>query len=237
MRAAEARTVEVVVQADSHADMSRKLIIYKTGRTPEEIAPLGDLGRVTDALNGAFINLEWESRTAAALPAEGGFRVNLSMRGVTVQDIHTDGGFNHLREFAGLCKRQGWRMADAQEGEDVDLNDPQRWHRQRSARTARSSHTETPATIGSSGSRRGRFRRCALWSLAAAITLYVALYFVCSDIQRSQMLGERMTFRVFQHRSALRVWAPLLEAEKLLRREKFQGHVANGASLPPPAPN
>ena len=218
--------------------MSRKLIIYKTGRTPEEIVPLGDLGRVTDALNGAFINLEWESRTAAALPAEGGFRVILTMRGATVQDIHTDGGFNHLREFAGLCKRQGWRMADAQEGEDVDLNDPQRWQRQRSARaTARSSHTETPATIGSSGSRRGRFRRYALWSFAAAIAIYVALYFVCSDIYHGQMLGERMTFRVFQHRFALRVWAPLLKAEELLRPEKFQGHVANGASLPPPAAN
>ena len=218
--------------------MSRKLIIYKTGRTPEEIAPLGDLARVTDALNGAFIDLEWESRTAAALPVEDGFRVILTMRGATVQDIHTDGGFNHLREFAGLCKRQGWRMADAQEGEDVDLDDPQRWLAERSAQAAGwSAHTETPAAVGISNFRTRRFRSYALWSFASAITAYVTLYFVCSDIYRGQTLGERMTLRVFQHRFALRVWVPLLKAEELLRREKFYGHVANGGSLPPPAPN
>jgi hypothetical protein len=116
--------------------MSWNLIIYKTDRTGGQIEPLGDLDRVTNALNGAFIALEWESLTAAELPADvdGGFRVNLTMQDGKVQDIHTDGGFNHLREFAGLCTREGWRMADAQEGEDVNLRDPLKWYQERSAR-------------------------------------------------------------------------------------------------------
>jgi len=114
--------------------MSWNLIIYKTDRTGGQIEPLGDLDRVTNALNGAFIALEWESPFTAELPVDGGFRVNLTMQDGRVQDIHTDGGFNHLREFAGLCTREGWRMADAQAGEDVDLDDPQKSFKGRSAR-------------------------------------------------------------------------------------------------------
>jgi hypothetical protein len=113
------------------------LIIYKADRIGEQIEPLGDLERVTDALNGAFIALEWESPTTAELPVDGGFRVNLTMQNGKVQDIHTDGGFNHLREFAGLCTREGWRMADAQQGEDVNLRDPQKWYQERSGRATR----------------------------------------------------------------------------------------------------
>lgn len=113
--------------------MSWNLIIYKTDRTGGQIEPLGDLDRVTNALNGAFIALEWESPTTAELPVDGGFRVTLTMQDGKVQDIHTDGGFNHLREFAGLCTREGWRMADAQEGEDVNLRDPQKWYQERTA--------------------------------------------------------------------------------------------------------
>jgi len=116
--------------------MSWNLIIYKTDRMGGQIEPLGDLDRVTNALNGAFIALEWESPFTAELPVDGGFRVNLTMQDGRVQDIHTDGGFNHLREFAGLCTREGWRMADAQEGEDVNLRDPQNWYKERSAQVA-----------------------------------------------------------------------------------------------------
>ena len=39
--------------------MSRNLIIYKVGRDSQQAEPLGDLRVVTDALNGAFIDLEW----------------------------------------------------------------------------------------------------------------------------------------------------------------------------------
>jgi len=116
--------------------MSRNLIIYKTGPTSQQIEPLGDLGRVTDALNGAFIDLEWQSPISAALPVDvdGGFRVKLTVQGGKVQEVHTDASVNHIRQFAGLCKREGWRMADAQAGEDVDLDDPQKSFKGRSAR-------------------------------------------------------------------------------------------------------
>lgn len=127
--------------------MSWNLIIYKTDRTGGQIEPLGDLDRVTNALNGAFIALEWESPFTAELPVDGGFRVNLTMQDGRVQDIHTDGGFNHLREFAGLCTREGWRMADAQEGEDVNLRDPQKWYQERSGGATRPSRPASPLQV------------------------------------------------------------------------------------------
>jgi hypothetical protein len=112
--------------------MSWNLIIYKPGDRPQQNPPLGKLDAVTEAFNAAFIALEWESPTEAALPVDGGFRLELTVEGATVQDVYTHGGFNHIRQFAALCKREGWRMADAQEGEDVDLDDPQRWMEERS---------------------------------------------------------------------------------------------------------
>jgi hypothetical protein len=113
--------------------MSWNFVIYKTGKTSQQGVPLGNLDRVTDALNGSFIDLEWESATSAVLPVEGGFRLSLTMQHRTVQDVYIDGGFNHLRQFAGLCKLEGWRMADAHERGDVDLGDPQKWYNERSA--------------------------------------------------------------------------------------------------------
>jgi hypothetical protein len=112
--------------------MSWNLIIYKPGETPEETQPLGKVQVVTDAFNAAFLALEWESPTEAALPVDGGFRLELTEEDGMVQDVYTHGGYNHIRPLAALCKREGWRMADAQEGEDVDLNDPQRWYEERS---------------------------------------------------------------------------------------------------------
>ena len=119
--------------------MSWNIIIYKTGKMGEGIEPLGDLDRVTDALNRSFIALEWESPTTAQLPADmdGGFRVNLTTQNGRVQDIHTQGGTRHLREFAGLCTREGWRMAEAEQGEDINLHDPQKWFQERSVRPSR----------------------------------------------------------------------------------------------------
>jgi len=115
--------------------MSLNLVIYKVGRTSQEVEPLGNLQAVTDALNGAFIDLEWQSPVTAALPVDldGGFRVKLTMQGGKVQDVYTDATANHIRQFAGLCNRQGWRMADAQEKEEFDVNDPQKLYLEQSA--------------------------------------------------------------------------------------------------------
>jgi len=159
--------------------MSWNLIIYKTDSIGERIEPLGDLDRVTDALNGAFIALEWESPTTADLPVDGGFRVTLTMQNGKVQDIHTDGGFNHLREFAGLCTREGWRMADAQQGEDVNLRDPQKWYQERSGRATRPSRP-TPIQAQRSAhptSRRSRLiLEWAIWLLVLVGLVLLAFF-------------------------------------------------------------
>jgi hypothetical protein len=94
--------------------MSWNLLVYKPGPTPEETQPLGDLKAVTEALNVMFNGLEWPSPTRTALPVDGGFELELTAENGTVQDVYTHGGFNHIKQFAALCKRQGWRMADAQ---------------------------------------------------------------------------------------------------------------------------
>jgi hypothetical protein len=156
--------------------MSWNLIIYKTDRIGEGIEPLGDLDRVTNALNGAFIALEWESPITAELPVDGGFRVTLTMQDGRVQDIHTDGGFNHLREFAGLCTREGWRMADAQQGEDVNLRDPQKWYQERSGRATRPSRPASPLQVERSA--RAASRRSSLileWVIWLLVLLVLGL--------------------------------------------------------------
>jgi hypothetical protein len=102
--------------------MSWNLLIHNEGE------PLGEITEVARKFGEAFHGLEWESPTEAALPVDGGFRLELTADGGMVQDIYTHGGFNHIRQFAALCKREGWHMADAQEGVDVDLNDPEKWY-------------------------------------------------------------------------------------------------------------
>jgi hypothetical protein len=68
----------------------------------------------------------------AILPVARGFRLELRTEEDVVQDIYTDGGFDHIKQLAALCKREGWRIADAQEGEEVDLDEPQKWYDERS---------------------------------------------------------------------------------------------------------
>jgi hypothetical protein len=104
--------------------MSWNLLIYRIGATEQTEEPLGDLEAVTAAFNGAFEGLEWNSPTEAALPVDGGFILELAVGRHSVQNIYTKGGYNHLKELAALCKREGWRMADAQEGADIDLANP-----------------------------------------------------------------------------------------------------------------
>ena len=106
--------------------MSWNLLIHNDGE------PLGDIAEVTRKFDDTFRGLEWESPTEAALAVDGGFRLELTEEDGTVQDIYTHGGFQHIKELAGLCRREGWHLADAQEGEDVDLDDPQRWYDERS---------------------------------------------------------------------------------------------------------
>ena len=60
-------------------------------------------------------------------------RTNDTKEDDLVSDIYTRGGYNHLRPLADLCRREGWRLGDAQEGEDVDLDDPYRSYEQRGA--------------------------------------------------------------------------------------------------------
>lgn len=111
--------------------MSWNLIIYNPGTTPQQNRPLGSLDSVKSIFSSSFAGLEWESPMEAAFPVEGGFRLELTVQDGSVLDVSTHGGFNQLRQFAELCKREGWRMADAQEGEDVDLDDPLRWMEER----------------------------------------------------------------------------------------------------------
>jgi len=111
--------------------MSWNLIIYRPGKTPEQLEPLGEFNAVKTAFSAAFLGLEWESPKEATLPVDGGFQLEFTEEDGIVQDVYTHGGYNHIRQFAALCKRNGWRMADAQEGEDVDLEDPQKWYDER----------------------------------------------------------------------------------------------------------
>jgi len=111
--------------------MSWNLLIYKNGPTPQKAESLGDIGVVTKALNGEFPTLVWETSTEAELPVHRGFSLSLRVEGGAVQDIYTNGGFDQIVQLAALCKRQGWVLADAQEGEDVDLNDPKGWYQER----------------------------------------------------------------------------------------------------------
>lgn len=106
--------------------MSWNLLIHNDGE------PLGDISDVTRKFDDTFRGLDWESPAEAALQVGGGFRLELTVEDGMVQDIYTHGGFQQIKELAALCKREGWHLADAQEAEDVDLDDPQRWYEERS---------------------------------------------------------------------------------------------------------
>ena len=84
--------------------ISWNLLIYRPGATEQAGEPLGRLEAVTEAFNQASNGLEWESSTQATLPVEGGFGFELTMEDDMVKDAYTDGGYNHLRELAALCK-------------------------------------------------------------------------------------------------------------------------------------
>ena len=97
--------------------MSWNVLIYK-----EDQSPLGPLDEVRSALSDEFVDLEWNGPDECALVADGGFI--LELEDDPVKSIWSRGGFNHLSELARVCKKQGWMIADAQEAEDLDLDDP-----------------------------------------------------------------------------------------------------------------
>jgi len=103
--------------------MSWNLLIYRPGEN-EEAAPLGSLASVTNALNEVFPDLKWPTPTECEMNVEGGFSITWTAERDEVRDGYTNGGYKHLRELAALCKREGWSIADAQEGEQIDLDDP-----------------------------------------------------------------------------------------------------------------
>jgi hypothetical protein len=108
--------------------MSWNLLLYKAepkaNPAEEEMLPLGSPQDVAVALNATFPGLRWPRPDECELAVDGGFVVSLSIKDGVVSDLYTHGGYNHLRQFAALCLQHGWRMADAQEGEDLDLRDP-----------------------------------------------------------------------------------------------------------------
>lgn len=112
--------------------MSWSFLIYRPGKTRQTTEPLGKIGDVTAAVNAAFKGLEWRSPTEASLPVHGGFLLELTEENGVVEDMYTHVAYHHIQRFAALCKNQGWRMADAEEGEDVDLENAQRWIEDRS---------------------------------------------------------------------------------------------------------
>jgi len=111
--------------------MSWNLLIYRPGTSNQTTNPLGPLDAVTEKLNASFPGLVWDSPKECGLKVDGGFLAELTVEDDVVSDIYTRGGYNHLKPLAALCQREGWRLGDAQEGEDVDLHDPYRWYEER----------------------------------------------------------------------------------------------------------
>lgn len=62
--------------------------------------------------------------------------------------------------------------------------------------------------------------------LLLTLCSYVALYFRCSNTYSFKIGGPAKTLRVFEHRFAVYLWAPLLKIEGMTRREEFEGRVA-----------
>ena len=104
--------------------VSWNLLVYKLGNDEGEQAPMGTVESVSAALNGAFPALQWDSATECILPVDKGFALSLTVEDESVTDLYSRGGYYHLKPLATLCKQQGWRIADAQEGEDINLDDP-----------------------------------------------------------------------------------------------------------------
>lgn len=111
--------------------MSWNLLIHRAHPKDKSLIALGKTDAVKATLQTAFPELDWESDSEAVLAVEGGFQLELTIEEEEVKDIYTRGGANHLRELADLCLKNGWRLADAQEGEEINLDDPVQWFEER----------------------------------------------------------------------------------------------------------
>jgi len=70
-----------------------------------------------------------------------------------------------------------------------------------------------------------KLRDYAPWLLPLILAGYVGLYFGCSRTFRLGLGGPAKTYRVFEHRFALWVFAPLLKIEQMTRSEDFAASV------------
>ena len=78
-------------------------------------------------------------------------------------------------------------------------------------------------------------KRTWVW-LALGVLIYVAPYFLCSEIYHGQWNGAPIKLRLFHYKFETLVWIPLLKFEQLVTPGEFEGHICSGASLPPPDP-
>ena len=70
-----------------------------------------------------------------------------------------------------------------------------------------------------------KLRDYAPWLLPMLLAGYVGLYFGCSRTFILGFGGPAKTYRVFEHRFALFVFAPLLKLEQMTRSEELVGTV------------
>jgi hypothetical protein len=111
--------------------MSWNLVIIKPHSPHARLAPMGPLRKISKMLSATFPGLEWPTESRCELNVERGFSIDLEVISGIVCSFYTRGGYDHLKLFAKLCKKNGWIMGDCQEGEEVDLDDPYGWYDKR----------------------------------------------------------------------------------------------------------
>ena len=102
--------------------MSWNLLIHKTA--DNELYPLGPYDKVRDALNEEFPHLIWSSESKCSLNVDRGFDLELELFNGIVLSITTNGGYDHLIQFARLASEYGWDILDFQSGVNLDLASP-----------------------------------------------------------------------------------------------------------------
>jgi hypothetical protein len=115
--------------------MSWNLLIYKAASPDSEFLPMGSLEQVSKALSSTFPGLEWPADSRCELNIDRGFSILIDTKGGPVHCLYTNGGYDHLKLFATLCKANGWFIGDCQTGECVDLDDPYRWYEKTSTQS------------------------------------------------------------------------------------------------------
>jgi len=104
--------------------MSWNLLIYKGTTNGEKTYPMGEIGKIKEILQVEFPDLVWPLEYICSLEVDGGFEIEFKEENKVVQNMWTNGGYNHLPQLCRLAKENDWRICDAQEGGDLDLDDP-----------------------------------------------------------------------------------------------------------------